>query len=90
MSQENIEETSSETEDIFNQTGGRILESYPDGRPKLWQCGEGENGLPVDPASAEKNCIHFLDENGRKMAGNPDEKLLEEIKRWRSDWTDIK
>jgi len=77
-------------QEIFEQTGGKILESYPDGRPKKWLCGVGENGEIIDPRGKEKEAIRYLNKENQWEAGNPDEDLIKEIKRWRSDWHDIK
>ena len=86
----NIEKESEiEINQEFVQSGGKILEKYSDGRPKRWLCGQGKNSEIVDPPNKENEAIHYLNEEGEWEAGNPDQELLEEIKRWRSDWHNV-
>ena len=74
----------------FLKNGGKVLKWYPDGRPAVWKCGLGKNGEIIDPKGAEKSGLHHLDDKtGNWMSGNPDEELIKEIKRWRSDWMDV-
>ena len=68
----------------FIDSGGEVLNWYPAGRPARWKCGIDKNGNFIDPQEA----IHYKNANDEWEAGNPDEELLEEIKRWRSDWNE--
>jgi len=76
----------------FIKSGGKVLEWYKENnrptRPKRWLCGRGENEEIIDPLGMTKECIRYLNEKGEWEAGNPDEDLLEEIKRWRSDYNE--
>lgn len=74
----------------FIESKGKVFAWYPDGRPSRWECGQGEHGEPIDPKGMRKEAIHYLNEKGKWEAGNPDEELLAEIKRWRNDWMDPK
>lgn len=73
----------------FLKSGGKVLKWYSGGKPASWKCGRGEKGEIIDPKGMSKMGQHFLDKDGNWMGGNPDKELIEEIKRWRSDWMDI-
>jgi len=81
----NIEQEEENKSNEFEETGGKIIESYPDGRPKRWLCGKGENGEIIDPPDKERESIRYLNAEGKWEAGNPDKELLEEFDRWRGN-----
>jgi hypothetical protein len=91
-SEEKIKEKKPEFDagEEFLKNGGEILKWYSDGRPASWKCGRGEKNEIIDPKGMEKMALHSLDKDGNWMGGNPDEELIKEIKRWRSDWMGYK
>lgn len=93
MNLEEVEpELSSESnpDEKFAESGGEVFSRYPDGRPARWKCGIGENEEIIDPTGMAKEAIHYLNEKGEWEAGNPDEELIKEIKRWHTDWMDVR
>lgn len=74
----------------FIESGGQVFAWYPNSGPAVWKCGRGKDGEPIDPKGMQREALHYLNERGEWEAGNPDEELLAEIKRWRSDWMDLK
>lgn len=80
-----IEAEKDSEQDIFEQTGGKILESYSDGRPKTWLCGLGENGGKINPPGVQENQAVFnLDKDGKWQGNNPGQKVLEERDQWQT------
>jgi hypothetical protein len=70
----------------FIKSGGKILESHPDGRPARWKCGKGENGAPIHPKGMIKEAVTYINKDGELEGRELDDKYREEIKLWRSDW----
>lgn len=73
----------------FIKNGGKILEFYPDSRPKHWLCGRGANGEPIHPQGMEKECIRSLNKDGDYEGCNPDEQAIQERALWRSDMMSV-
>jgi len=71
----------------FIKSGGEILEFRPDGKSAHWKCGKGENGAPTHPEGMAKEAISYINEKGEFEGREPDEKLLEEMRLWRPNWT---
>lgn len=64
-----------------------LKESHP-----TWDIFFDKDGNPVGlpPHIKRGDTIFFLGNNGQWHAQNPSPELIEEIKKWRSDWMDLK